>query len=265
MKKNPSLKNMVAVLVSIYLISWSFFSIIIFGKNYDIFDYATPAGRLAAITALVVPAVIVYVFMTLWGDVTSLKHFVKKVLDGEQPKKTLLVVGIWLVLHTAFVIIGGSRSNYTIKYVPVALVVAFISYGLAEIAWRGIVFFAFWEHMPFFTACMLAGILNTLYFVPMLKIEGAMTGNFAWFMFFSIYQSIIMGCVYRITHCTAACVVMQTIMRLQMYFYTDLVFGSSKIIMLYLVEAILLAVAAFTLGNKTPGRGWVDYERDDFV
>lgn len=264
MKKNPSFKNMLEILLAVYLISWGFFGIIIWGKNYDIFSYASPEGRLVAVIAEVIPAVIVYVYMTVWQDVSSFKHFIKKVLDGEQPKKIIMVLSAFVIVHSVIVIISGTKSGRSFLYLPAALVIAFISYGVAEIAWRGIIFSAFWEHMPFFTACMLSGVMHTIYFLPMYKVEGAMKGEFAWFMFFCIFQAILLGCLYRITHCTAACIVMETVIRIQMYFYTDLVFGSARIIMCYLIELAAACIAAFTLGTKVPGRGWVNYERDDF-
>lgn len=267
MKKKPSFRNMFDILLAVFFTSWMFFEIIILGNKFDVFKYNSPSGRFVAIIGELSPVVAVYMFMTVWKDVKDAGEFIKKIFDCKSHARTVLCLFAFMAVHYVGIRLCGIRTGYKPLFLIVAIPLALLNYGLAEVAWRGIIFTALWEHLPFVLSCVMAGFMNTCYFLPLWTIDGASKGlgDFSVFMLYSVYTAILLGCIYRITGSVAACVVFQSYIHILMYYYDELILGNSRAVIVYMVEMLAAVIAAYVFGVGVPGRGWSAPEGDEFI
>jgi len=254
------------LVLAVFSVSWLLYLAIIIGNNYGIYIYDEPSGIMVSVIAQLAPVIAVYMLMTVWNDISSVRDYFDKICAEESRQKTVITVCVFTVLHIIIVSVAGEANGRSLAFLPAAIGIVFLNYGLAEIAWRGMIFPAFWEHMPFFVSCMLTGVLHTIYFLPVFWInkETGSVSEFVLFLFLCIFQALILGCIYCITRSVVACIISETVIQVMMYFFDGLTLNNPRATVLYMVEIAIVIATMYIFTVKLPGRGWVDAEKDDF-
>lgn len=267
MKRNLSFRRVFDILLAVFLSSWVLFYIIIIGNNFDIFLYSGFSGRMLSVLGALMPAVVVYMFMIIWKDITDIKAYIKKILDNKSWKRTWSTLGIFLGVHLVCVIISGTKTMYKPAYLLIYLPVVFLNSGLSEILWRGVVFYFLGKQMNFFLACMATGFINACYFIPMWMIEGASIefGNIIGFFLYSILLSIVLGSLYRITGSLVSVILFQTAAQTLAFYFSQVRFGTPRASFMCIIEFALAIFAARFFGINAPGRGWAEPVDDDYM
>lgn len=257
MKRNLSGKNLMDLLLAVFFVSWCFFGTVIVGNRYEIFAYGGFSGTLIIAIGETVPLIMVYVFLTLWGDVGNIKGFIKKLLNNNGIKTVLITGGFVLTVLVSSMFLGKPEGRGVQSLLPVAVAVLF-SGGMAEVFFRGILHTALWERIPFLPSCVMCGFLKTVFYLPLWMIAGTrQAGNeFSQYLLYCVYEAIVLGSLFRLTESVTACVLLQCIMHLMLFYFDLLILGTPKITLVYIVISAAALIISSIFGKIAPGRGW---------
>lgn len=258
MKNNITGKQVFDVVLATLFVAWLFFEIIIQGNAFNIFQYSGFSGKLIVLMGHISPAIAVYMFMGVWGDVKDAKDFALKVLACKNWLRTAIVLFAFIGVHYIAI---SSSTDLIVRPKGFAFVVVpfcFLTCGVAEISFRGIIFKGLWENIPFFFACVMTGTIMLIYNIPLYAVEGTRQSvtDFALFYIYCIYMNILQGCIYRITASVFACMIFATYMMSFSYLYQGVLFERPAIVLFCVLELIAAIAAAFVAGVNIPGRGW---------
>ncbi|MBR6329461.1 MAG: hypothetical protein IKR68_07415 [Lachnospiraceae bacterium] len=250
MKWDTTYKNLFDVLLAVYFVSWMFFEIMVIGNKFDILMYSEFSGRLVVIIGRLVPTVALYMFMSVWRDVRGPEEFASMVVECYSKARVIAVAVIFALVHAFVCSFAGESKGRTALFLILAIPYAILNSGFAEIAWSGFVFPAIWNRIPFFFACIFNGFLQTMFSLPLWTAVGVREelGEFSHCLLYCSFCAIVLGCVFRLTESVLACVLVRIVLQVAAYYYSDIVFGSPGITLVFLAEGILIYVAAMVFG-----------------
>lgn len=257
MKRNLSGKNLLDLLLAVLFVSWCFFGTVIVGNRFEIFAYGGFSGTLIVAIGETVPFIMVYVFLTVWGDVNDIKSFIKKLFSNSSIKAALIAGGYAITVLVSSMLLGKPEGKGIGFIIPV-IIASFFSGALAEVFYRGILHTALWERIPFLPACVVCGFIKTVFYLPLWMVQGTrQAGNdFSQYLLYCVYEAILLGCLFRLTESVIACVIIQCLLHALLFYYDLLILGTPKITLVYIVISAVSLICAVMFGKIAPGRGW---------
>lgn len=251
MKKKCSYKNIFDVFLGVFFVSWMFFEVVLLGNKADILSYATFSGRIIVTIGEIAPAVTIYVFLGIWRDVADAKDFMKRVFSSKGAFRTILMTFFFLGVHTLAMMVCDAGFQMKAWMVPFYLIAGMLSGGLEEVAWRGFFFAGIKRKISPYIGSILIGFLMGIYAIPLWSITGTRQSNtdFALYILYCVFQSIILGCLYRLTECVAACVLWQSYCHTFLFVGENLIWGGGRVNIVYIVEMLIFVLMTKVLDD----------------
>lgn len=268
MGRNFRAKNIFDVLLAVFFVSWIFFQIVIWGNSVDIFWYEGLSGKLCIFFGELSPIFSVYMFMVIWKDVSDRDDYIKKIISCSQPLRATIITAIYTSIFVLLSVYSGVRNDRSLKFLFFAIPLSLVCFGLAEVAWRGYIFKAMWERFSFVSVTVVIGVLQALYYIPLYGVKGTryqqMT-ELPYLLFYNVFLSIMLCCLYRMTSSILSCVLFETIAHSMLYIFDDLMMVSPRVVAVCIFEITFAYIFAYKLGVNVPGKGWALPEEEDYT
>lgn len=268
MKRNYTAKNIIEALLGYFAVSWLCFLFVYIGNVYGILSYNDLSGKLVVLIGQLSSMTISYMLLISWGEINSFAEFVLRIFscgswnltrskadNARGVVRTLLVIVFFGAAHGIIVVTSAKSVYLSSFYLFLIIPYCLLSYGLEEIAFRGIIYSALWENLPYFIAVLMTGAIHAIYYLPLRLIEGSwpLMHDFFQFGLYCVFLSIILCAIYRITGSVFSCIFIRVMIQCFTFYYDDLVFESGKLTVFYIIEMVVLVSLSIAIGYK-PGK-----------
>ena len=251
MKQDITYKNLLDVILGVFFISWLFFLCVYWGNGAGIFAFTGFAGKFIVTAGRIYPVLILYMFLTVWGDIKSPGDFFEQLTECPSKSRAFGITLGFLILHALLVRFFSVPRGGGFDLLS-SFAWAILYCGSMEVVWTGFFLKAFSKGRHFAVACMLNGFLYFLYLLPVMCIDGAMEEEVpvVYYFLYCALTAFLVGCIYRVTESVPASVLVRCVFQTQAWLYRDMMLGSPAVYFLFIVEILLFSGILFFMDRK---------------
>ena len=203
--------NMKVVIQTIgltFCITWGLAGIILIANQFGYIKFGTPLSWVLFLTATIAPCITEYIILPR-NNIITVKELFKKTFAVKEPLiMYLLVIGFVVIYIGTAVLTGIVEYNYPIYLSLITFPFMIVAGGLEEVSWRFVLNPALERKMPFALACLITGIVWSIWHLPAFFIQDSPQADMNIFIFsiISIGVSFAYAAVYRISKSVWLCV-----------------------------------------------------------
>ena len=204
-------KNIVIKIVGLtFCITWILSGCILFANQFGYLKFGTPLSMGLFAIGACAPAIATFVVLTK-NNVMTVKQLLKTIFAVKQPVIMYLLVIIFVVVYFGIAVLTGLFEidyEYAIYLSLMTIPLMILAGGLEEVGWRFVLNPALEIKLPFAVACLITGVIWSLWHLPMFFIEGSGQASMNFFIFSigSLGLSFVYAAIYRISKSVWLCV-----------------------------------------------------------
>ena len=196
-----------------FCIAWGASFCILVGNRLGFLGYGTPLYWALFIPGALSPAIGAWVVLVKNRTMTS-KELLATIFAIRQPVRMYLLTLGFIVVYFGAGIVTGIFEYQSFDYVSLlAFPLMIIGGGLEEVGWRYVLNPALERKLPFAVACLVTGVLWSIWHLPFFFEEGSSQYemNFLVFAIGSIGLSFAYAALYRISKSVWLCVLIHAL------------------------------------------------------
>ena len=201
-------KVVIKIIALTFCITWGLAAAILIANHFGYLEYGTPLFMVMFIIGVAAPAIAAFIILPRNNIITA-KELLKETFAIKQPVVMyLLVISFVVIYFGAAMLTGIFEYNYPIYLSLVTFPIMILAGGLEEVGWRFVLNPALERKLPFSLACLITGVIWSVWHLPVFFIEGSPQAGMNFFIFSiaSIGLSFAYAAIYRISKSIWLCV-----------------------------------------------------------
>ena len=193
-----------------FCIAWVITGIIIFANQFGYLKFGTPLSWILFVIGAMAPAIAAFMILPK-NNVITAKQLLKKTFSVKQPVVMYLLVIGFIVTYFGIAVLTGLFEygyDYPVYLSLVTFPLMILGGGLEEVGWRFVLNPALEKRLPFAVACLITGVIWSVWHLPDFFIEGSGQASMNFFIFSigSLGLSFAYAAIYRISKSIWLCV-----------------------------------------------------------
>jgi len=235
-----------------FCITWGLAGIILVANQFGHLKFGTPLNTALFLIGVCAPAIAAFVILPK-NNVITAKGLLKATFAIKQPLVMyLLTFGLVVIYFGVAVLTGVFEYDYPIYLSLLSFPLMILAGGLEEVGWRFVLNPALERKLPFALACLITGVVWSVWHLPVFFIEGSPQAGMDFFIFSiaSIGLSFAYAAIYRISKSVWLCVLIHAlnnalygsfIMRVEI-FGTAVIPATITAVVLVVVSILIVAI-----------------------
>jgi membrane protease YdiL (CAAX protease family) len=195
-------------LIITFGITWGLGGVFLIANQFGYLKFGTPLSWVLFIIATIAPAIASFIIL-ITNNVITMKDLLKATFAIKQPVAMyLLVIGFVVIYLGVAVLTGLLEYNYPIYLSLLNFPIMILAGGLEEVGWRYVLNPALEKRLPFPVACLITGVVWSVWHLPAFIIENSPQADINFFIFaiISIGVAFAYAAIYRISKSIWLCV-----------------------------------------------------------
>jgi len=201
-------KIVIKTVIWTFCIAWVSMGCILIANQFGYHKFETPLSLVLFYFGGISPAIVAFIVLPK-NNVMTTKQLLKTTLGIKQPVPMyLLVIGFVVVYFGIASLTKMFEYDYPLYLSVLTFPIMILGGGLEEVIWRFVLNPALERKLSFAVACLITGVIWSIWHLPMFYIEGSGQAemNFGIFAIGSIGVSFAYAAIYRISKSVWLCV-----------------------------------------------------------